>query len=343
MNKFKQLYQESVLVNQGLITQNRKLKQLNLPSTTKTKKAYTNMLQIDDLVMCSNRYIWHNLPINLTSQELESLFYQFGALACFVENGTLLFTRFAMTGQLQSYGRLTEIQPIDFAGKAYGRKKTAITKRGEKTPQSDIAIIIRDYTGIYSNVLNNPRMVVNCNTTIDDEVTVYQQLKNNIMLSIIKAIALCESEEQRELLMAQASALLNGDFPIVPMAVNRKKDIKASEIPVELWNNSQGFDTQNYCQQISFYNKVRRKRNGIPSPDIFEKKERNITAEVEDTNIDSDIILYDGLIQRQDGIKLLKDYYKDSQIQKISVEINPILAQMKEGNNNGDNNGNIAD
>ena len=326
-NKYKQLYQESVLVNNGLISQNRALKQLNIPSTSKTRKAYTDMLMANDLIICANRYVWNNLPINLTSQELESLFYQYGALACFVEKGTLIFTRFAMTGQLQPYGRLTEIQPIDLAGKAYGPKKTPITKKGENTNSNNIAIIIRDYTGTYANVLNLPRFAINKNATIVDEVTVYQQLKNNIMLSIIKALALCDSEEQRELIMAQVNALLNGDYPIVPIAVSKKKDVRISEIPIELWNNTQGFDTQNYCQQINFYNKVRRKFNGIASPDIFEKKERNITAEIEDTNIDSDIVLDDGLKQREYGVNLLKSYYKTSDIQNISVNINPILVK----------------
>jgi len=330
MNKYKQLYQESVLVSQGLITQNRKLKQLNLPSTSKTRKAYMAMLQTNDMILCSNRYIWNNLPINLTSQELESLFYQFGTLACFVENGLLKFTRFAMTGQLQTYGRLVEIQPIDLAGKAYGRKKTAITAKGQNTLSKDIAVIIRDYTGPYAAAISTPRLVLNGDTTIDDEVMVYQQLKNNIMLSIIKAIALCESEEQRDLMMVQAETLLNGDCPVVPMSVNKKKDLKTKDMPVELWNNTQGFDTQNYCQQINFYSKVRRKFNGIPAPDIFEKKERNITAEVEDTNVDSDIVLDDGLKQRQNGLELLKQYYTDKNIQEISVEINPLLVKQKQ-------------
>ena len=138
-NKYKQLYQESMLQMQGLVDKINsgyfnpvKIQSLN-------KIAYTTMLQSKDLMMCANRYVWEGIPTNITSQQIEALLYQYGSL-CMFENdeGEIIFSRYTMIGQLNPYGLMDKIQPIDFAGKAYDRVRSVIHSSSQKplAPQS---------------------------------------------------------------------------------------------------------------------------------------------------------------------------------------------------------------
>ena len=95
------------------------------------RAGYDVMLKTNDRIQCANRYTW-NLPANtnITSQQLEALFYDYGALAFFEHDGKLHITKFAMTGQLNDIGILDEIKPIGFNGETYPTMKGVIAGRG---------------------------------------------------------------------------------------------------------------------------------------------------------------------------------------------------------------------
>jgi hypothetical protein len=324
VNHYKALYASSQLEIAGLVD---KINSLNpIIKENHKSKMYRVMLEAKDMAMCSNRYVWENLPINLTSQQLEGLFYRYGSLCFFVENGQLVISRYAMVGKLDKYGRLNEIQPIDFAGKAYGRKRGVINDHVEKS--EDMAVIINDYTNDYQMVLECPRAKINADTTISDQLEVYRQLNTNIKLSVKKALALCDNEEQKSVLTKQLCVLLDSSNPIQAVAKN-KDGLKGADLPLEMWNFDNNFDTQNYCQQIDYYDKVRRSFNGIPAPDTFEKKERKITSEAEDTSTHTQLVLVDGYLQRFNGLELIKKYLKGDGIDKINVKIHDLINYEK--------------
>lgn len=292
------------------------------------EKMYNQMLISRDGVLCANRYKWTNLPINLTSQQLEMMFYKYKSLCFFVENDILKVTTYAKVGRLNPYGMLDKIQPIDFAGKTYKTVKTVINYDGQEVPEGeDVAVIIDDYTSLISDggISDFSRLSINSQTTIKDQVNVYRQLAQNISLSVKKAIALCDNEEQKRVIMQQANQIIDPNVPIVPVVKGKKSNGMSESVPVEMWNWQNSFDTQNYCQQIDFYDKVRRIFNGIPAPDTFEKKERKVTAETENTDAHTDIVLDDGLFTRRYGLELIKKYFKDERIQKINVGLTDVL------------------
>lgn len=342
MKNYKQLYEQSMLVNQGLIdtiydhsfNPNIKL--------SFDRQAYTNMLTAKDLVLCANRFVWKGLPINLTSQQLEAMLYQWGTLCMFEnDNGELVFARYTAIGDLNPYGLLDKVQPIDMAGNAYGVARAVIhsASQGEIKPDDKVCIIINDYTTFTQFTNEMSRYAINTATTIKDQVTVHSQLMTNIFVSVKKALALCETEEQKNVVTQQVNAMLDPSKIIVPISATRGKNGKGLEMPIELFNFNNTFDTQNYCQTIDYYDKLRRSFNGIPSPDTFEKKERKITAEAEDTSVHTNLVLLDGLLQRQNAIRLFTKYCKNENNKNITCNLQEMLmpqVENDEDNEKGD-------
>ena len=321
-NELKTLCERVMLQNEGLI---RELNTNVFNPILTCSKNYETMLLAQDQAQCSSRYIWGLPTSKLTSQQLESLLYNWGSL-CLFENdkGEIQFARYAQTGQLNEYGYLDEVQPIDFAGRVYDRKRAVIS--AQKPAVGDVCVILQDYTTFTPITEEISRRALNLSTTIRDEALVYQQLKSNIFLSAKKALAYCENEEQKNQVIKEAGAMLDATNPILAISKSKASGAGSALSDVmEFVNFNNNFDTQNYCQTINFYNKTRRAFNGIPAPDTFEKKERKITAESEDETTHSNLILEDGLRQRQNAINLFKLYCKNPENLKISVRINPIL------------------
>lgn len=332
---YKVLYQESVLKMNGLIQDmSNKLynAKFNPMKTVPFKaKAYTDMLSAKDRMMCVSRYEWR-LPIDLRSQQLEAMLYEFHSLVMFEDwdrDGVLTFSRFSRQGSLNPYGQLDKIQPIDFSGHAYGPVLSVInSKNASPKPGERVGVIVYDYTPWLPGDAAMPRAKLNLDTTINDQVNVYEQMINNIYLSVKKALALCDSDEQKNVVMEQATRMFDPSTPIVAISSNSK--IGGVNQPVQMFNFANNFDTQNYCQTIEYYDKVRRGFDGIPAPDAFEKKERMITSEAENNGVDTDVVLQDGLRNRKDAIELFKKYATRPENKDISVEISDVLKPKKE-------------
>ena len=81
------------------------------------KSGLKTLLRIVDEQDAVNRYVWHNLPANLTSQELERMLYYKGQLCCFWEPtlGEFFFMPYALDGTIDFYGRYNSVHPVPMA------------------------------------------------------------------------------------------------------------------------------------------------------------------------------------------------------------------------------------
>ena len=328
--RYKQLYEKSIIEMRELVDKINDITCNPHIEIGRTARAYGQLLIAKDRAQCANRYTWKNLPINLTSQELESFFYDFGSLCWFIdEQDKLNITKYATGGTLNRMGMLSKIKPIDFAGHSYATELNVLQPNGnvEDGKGNNVAVIINDYTGSYIIKDACSRALLNSSSTIADQTTVYQQLINNVIVSGKKALALAENEEQGAALRMQALNMLTSARP-VEVLVGRDSTKGA---PLEMFNFANNFDCGNYCAQLDYYDKVRANFNGIATPPTAEKREHLINAEVENASNVSDIMLYDGLKCRQDGLKLLKSYYPYlKEIQAIEVEISECLKPQSE-------------
>ena len=81
-----------------------------------------------------NRYVWYNLPCNMTSQEVERLLYYKGQLVFFYfpERDTFYFMPYALDGTIDFYGRFNRVHPVPMSSgmdEKDGDMKEAIKNR----------------------------------------------------------------------------------------------------------------------------------------------------------------------------------------------------------------------
>lgn len=318
-SKIKTVLAQHQLMIEGLLEENKRLKAFYNPKNIPDKYTldYGNMLVTKDRLLCANRYKWENLPRNITSQQLETLFYTYGSLVFFKHNGQLLIAKYAKGGKLNSLGQLDKIIPIDFAGRSYNKVSTIYDMTTDKT--ENVGIIINDYTSIVSVDGIIPRADINFKTTIHDEVETYKQLLVNLKSSIHKAIAICENPDSADIVRQEVEEILSSDTPIGVLTGNKN----SIDNVINMFNTNAEFKSQEYCNLIDYYNKIRRSFNGVPTPDTFEKAERLITSETQNASAHTNIVLYDGLINREIGLKYIKKYFSDIEgIDNITVAIN---------------------
>ena len=81
------------------------------------KGGLKTLLRIVDEQDAVNRYVWHNLPANLTSHELERMLYYKGQLCCFWAPtlGEFFFMPYALDGTIDFYGRYNSVHPVPMA------------------------------------------------------------------------------------------------------------------------------------------------------------------------------------------------------------------------------------
>ena len=278
--------------------------------------SYRNLLMTNDRIQCVSRFVWDDLPNAFESEDIETMLYSYGSICCFLDDNNLIFSPFTLSGELDKKGNLYNIQPLTLDGKkAYGNKKRCYSINGEFDYNDDACIIIQDYTGCIQINNNVSRETLNSTTTINDEVKTYRILLYNIILSINKLVVNCENEEQAKIVISQAKQMLDPQQPIVAVS----GDDLLSSIKVNQYIDKLEIDE--IVRAIEFYNKKRRHGNGVPAPDTFEKKERLITQEIENTSTHTNLILWDGLRNRQKAAKYINKCFGTN----ISVDINPIL------------------
>lgn len=81
------------------------------------KPEIKKQLRILDEQNAVNRYTWYNLPLDITSQELERLLYYYGDLCFFYMPSREKFyvTKYALDGTIDFYGRFNTVHPVPIA------------------------------------------------------------------------------------------------------------------------------------------------------------------------------------------------------------------------------------
>lgn len=321
----KKLYESIQVMERKIEAQNKYISEL-LSSSVSSKNsinpfvvnscAYNIVLSVADKIQCVSRYDFDIPELGLPSNKLECLFYDYGALAFSRYKGKPMVTSFAKTGDLNGIGDLKEIIPIDFAGKSYDVHCNVVYNKDVIT---NPCVIIQDYTGSYREDGIYPRSAVNA-VSINDQSEIYRQLKNSVKLTAKKAVALIESEGARAAAERNLSNLIDNDSPIISIIGDGVYE------QMKLHNLDTRLDLEGYIRAIEAYERMRSNFNGILTRTPFDKKERQITSEVTNDNILTDIYIYDGLINRQIGLELMKSHRI---VSDGSVKINDILDRKK--------------
>lgn len=129
------------------------------------KNDIRKQLRIIDEQDAVNRYVWYNLPCDLTGQELERMLYYKGQLAFFYfkDLDEFYFMPYALDGTIDFYGRFNTIHPVPMAEGTDDDTKAMVAKQAsllstikldvlydvplelDKSPEN-YCVLLHDYT-----------------------------------------------------------------------------------------------------------------------------------------------------------------------------------------------------
>ena len=268
-------------------------------------KKFLRLIDEQDAV---NRYVWYNLPANITSQELERMLYYKGQLCFFYDKNLeeFYFMPYALDGTIDFYGRYNTIHPVpmtsgtdDKGSKAQAQYLADLKLKcvyGIKTDAviddlTDSAVLLHDYTKQLSQTIL-PRVTVN-DPLLDVMAECIPYMRTSMIASTgIKGIRVNDADQQQNVYDGARSlenAALTGN-PWVPIIGNIEFQ--------ELTNEGIG-KIQDYMLAMQSLDNLRLSGYGIDNGGLFEKKAHELQSEADINGGPVGLVLQDGLSIRQ--------------------------------------------
>ena len=279
-------------------------------------KKFLRLIDEQDAV---NRYIWYNLPANITSQELERMLYYKGQLCFFYDKNLeeFYFMPYALDGTIDFYGRYNTIHPVpmtsgteDKGNKAqaqYLAEKKLKCVYGIKVDEITLedfdnsTVLLHDYTKQLSQTIM-PRVTVN-DPLLDVMAECIPFMRTALISSTgINGIRVNDADQQQNVADAGRSverAALTGN-PWVPIIGN----IEFQEL-----TNGQLGKAEEYMLAMQSLDNLRLSGYGIDNGGLFEKKAHELQTEADLNGGPVGLILQDGLSIRQNFCNIVNSIW----------------------------------
>lgn len=290
-----------------------------------TKEDIKKLIRKNDEQIFVNKYVWYNLPCNLSSQELERMLYYKGQLAFFYlkDLDEFYFMPYALDGTIDFYGRYNTVHPVpmtsgtdDKASKSqaqylsniklncvYGiympKEQIVIEETGEVVPVipkevcENSAVLLHDYTKQLSQSII-PTQQLN-DAIIDVEAEIMPYLRTALLMGTgTKGMRVPDADAANEVFEASRSLIdsaLSAN-PYAPMISN-----------LEFQELTDGALTKSadYLQAMQAIDNFRLGLHGVPNGGLFDKSQY-VNNEQTNMNLggaDVSLTLMDGLSIRQ--------------------------------------------
>ena len=270
-------------------------------------KKFLRLIDEQDAV---NRYVWYNIPANITSQELERMLYYKGQLCFFYDKNLeeFYFMPYALDGTIDFYGRYNTIHPVpmtsgtdDKGSKAqaqYLAEKKLKCIYGIKMPEdlkaedfTNSAVLLHDYTKQLAQTII-PR--VNVNDPILDVMSECVPYMRTALIAAtgIEGVRVVDADQQQNVEDGARSleqAALTGK-PWVPIIGN---------IDFQELTNGQVGKSEEYMLAMQSLDNLRLSGYGIDNGGLFEKKAHELQSEADINGGPVGLVLQDGLSIRQ--------------------------------------------
>ena len=280
-------------------------------------KKYLRLIDEQDAV---NRYVWYNLPANLTSQELERMLYYKGQLCFFYDKDLeeFYFMPFCLDGTIDFYGRYNTIHPVpmtsgtdDKGNKAQAQylankklKCVYSIKLPEELTKKDLmesCVLIHDYTKQLSQMIQ-PRAVVN-DPLLDVMAECVPFMRTSMISSTgIKGVRVQDADQQANVIDGSRSlehAAMTGN-PWVPIIGNIEFQ--------ELTDGPTG-KIEDYMLAMQSLDNLRLSGYGLDNGGLFEKKSHILQTEADLNGGPVGLVLQDGLSIRQNFCNIVNSIW----------------------------------
>lgn len=282
------------------------------------KEDLKKFLRLVDEQDAVNRYVWYNIPANITSQELERMLYYKGQLCFFYDKNLdeFYFMPYALDGTIDFYGRYNTIHPVpmtsgtdDKGNKAQAEYLSNLKLKcvyGVKTEIEfddllNSTVLLHDYTKQLSqNII--PRVNVN-DPILDVMAECIPFMRTSMIASTgIKGVRVNDADQQQNVFDGSRSleqAALTGN-PWIPIIGNI--DFQ------ELTNQGIG-KIQDYMLAMQSLDNLRLSGYGIDNGGLFEKKAHELQSEADLNGGPVGLVLQDGLSNRQNFCNIVNSIW----------------------------------
>ena len=282
-------------------------------------------LRIIDEQDAVNRYVWYNLPNNITSQELERMLYYKGQLCFFYmkDLDQFFFMPYALDGTIDFYGRYNRVHPVpmtsgteDKNGKAQAQLLSEIKldvlygipipKEGDTVETfmkslENKCVLLYDYSKQLAQTIT-PRVEVN-DAILDVMAECVPFMRTSLLLSTgVKGMRVQNGDDWTNVQDANKSvedAALSGD-PYIPMVgITEFQDLQ----------NGQVAKSEEYMLAMQSLDNLRLSTYGIDNGGLFEKKAHELQTEADINGGPVGLVLQDGLSIRQNFCNIVNALY----------------------------------
>jgi len=285
---------------------------LKMGNDITTKSDIKHALRIIDEQSASNRYVWKNIPCNLSSQEIERLIYYKGQLAFFYckDDGKFYFMPYALdgTGSIDFYGRAKMIHPIPLSF-GTGEEENKLQQAYLNTVKLNVvygivlpdeltyemldnsAVLLHDYTKQQSQYIT-PRQLVN-DPILDCMAECVPYMQTALMLSTgIKGVRVSDAD--------QADSVKVANYSIKKAALQQQGyvPIEGAIEFQELTSGTVG-QAEDFMLAMQSLDNLRLSTYGIDSGGLFEKKAHETNLENSINGGPVGLVLQDGLSIRK--------------------------------------------
>lgn len=265
------------------------------------------VIRVVDEQNAVNKGTWYNLPVNLSSQDLERLLYYKYSLIFFYykELDEFFFMPYALDGGLDFYNRYKTVHPIplndDKSPETLKKKALLSTKKLNvvyapvmEMDEEDFynsCVILQDYTPQFSNTgisrqqLNDP--------IIDLESVCLPYLRTNMMTSSgVKGVKVPDVDTADDVIEGSKSvdACAQSGTPWVPIV---------GGIDFQELVNQSTFKTSDYLIAMQSIDNLRLSTHGLQNGGLFEKRTTILQSENDMNSSMSNIVLDDCVKRRQ--------------------------------------------
>lgn len=278
-------------------------------------KKFLRLIDEQDAV---NRYVWYNLPANITSQELERMLYYKGQLCFFYDKNLeeFYFMPYALDGTIDFYGRYNTIHPVpmtsgteDKGSKAQAQYLAELKLKcmyGIVLPDQEIdidktCVLLHDYTKQLSQTIL-PRVTVN-DPLLDVMAECIPMMRTSMIASTgIKGVRVQDADQQENVAEGARSlehAAMTGK-PWVPII---------GSVEFQELTDGQVAKAEEYMLAMQSLDNLRLSGFGIDNGGLFEKKAHELQSEADINGGPVGLVLQDGLSIRQNFCNIVNSIW----------------------------------
>lgn len=270
-------------------------------------------LRIIDEQDAVNRGTWHNLPCNITSQELERMLYYKGQLAFFYmkETNEFYFMPYALDGTIDFYGRFNTVHPVPMANgttesdkKRYNDQLAVLSQMKlkciygvvldediDEKMMTESCVLLHDYTKQLSQTII-PRCDLN-DSIIDVMAECIPLMRTQLLASTgVEGVRVQDADQAQAVSQASIGvkqSALKGDI-FVPVV---------GTIDFQEISGGNAGKSEEFMVAMQSLDNLRLSSYGLDNGGLFEKKAHVLNAEEQVNQTNVGLVMQDAVSIRQ--------------------------------------------